>query len=103
MVSIKMVTFCKSAVCPSSQNLLAFQNGESSKAEKERIEAHLAVCEFCASEVEFYAHYPPMEEPVATVEIPIPLYELAHALLNIKHKDYTVLNQLFSETESVKV
>ncbi len=84
-------------MCPSSENLLAFQNGESLKAEAERVEAHLAVCEFCASEVEFYARYPQSEESVATVEIPLPLYELAHALLNIKHKDYSVLNELFSE------
>ncbi|CAN5380091.1 hypothetical protein BH20ACI1_BH20ACI1_00510 [soil metagenome] len=92
-----MVTFCKSAMCPSSENLLAFQTGEVSTAENERVEAHLAVCEFCASEVEFYTRYPPAEESVATVEIPLPLYELAHALLNIKHKDYSVLNELFSE------
>lgn len=90
-------------MCPSSENLLAFQDGEVSLAESERVEAHLAVCEFCASEVEFYAHYPQSEEPVATVEIPLPLYELAHALLSIKNKDYSVLNELFSEKESVNI
>lgn len=98
-----MITFCKSAMCPSSQNLLAFQNGEILTFERKRIEAHLAVCEFCASEVEFYAHYPQSEESVTTVEIPVPLYELAHALLNIKHKDNSVLNELFSENEGLKV
>ena len=103
MFSIKMVTFCKSAICPSSQVLLTFENGEVSIAEKARIEAHLGVCEFCASEVEFYAHYPQAEESVATVEIPIPLYELAQALLTIKHKDYAALNRLFKENESVKI
>ncbi len=84
-------------MCPSSENLLAFEDGEVSTPESERIEAHLSVCEFCASEVEFYAHYPQSEEPVATVEIPLPLYELAHALLSIKHKDYSVLNEFFIE------
>ncbi len=98
-----MITFCKSAICPSSNDLLGFENGEVSVAEGERIKAHLAVCEFCASEVEFYAHYPPSEEAVATVEIPIPLYELAQALLNIRHKDYSVLNQLLNENEGVKI
>ena len=92
-----MVTFCKSLNCPSSQVLLAFEKGEISNAEKARVKAHLDECEFCASEVEFYAHYPQAEEPVATVEIPIPLYELAQSLLNIKHKDYSALNQLFTE------
>ena len=90
-------------MCPSSENLLAFESGESSTAEIEHVEAHLSICEFCASEVEFYARYPPSEESVAKVEIPLPLYELAHALLNIKHKDYSVLNELFSEKESVVV
>ncbi len=98
-----MVTFCKSPVCPSSQVLLRYENGETSIAECKGIEAHLTVCEFCASELEFYAHYPQSEEPVATVEIPIPLYELAQALLNIKHRDCTALDRLFSENESVKV
>lgn len=97
-----MITFCKSAICPSSENLLAFENGETAAAEHERIEAHLAICEFCESEVEFYANYPPSEESVTTVEIPIPLYELAHALLNIRRKDYSVLNELFSENVTVK-
>ena len=98
-----MVTFCKSAVCPSSRLLLAFHDCEVSLKERERIEVHLAVCEFCVSELEFYAHYPQSEEPIATVEIPIPLYELAHALLNNKHKDFLCLNQLLSESEGVKI
>ena len=98
-----MITFCKSVICPSSRDLLAYQTGEVLVSERRRIEAHLAVCEFCASEVEFYAHYPQSDETVATVEIPIPLYELAHALLNNKHKDFSVLNQLLSENEGMKV
>ena len=98
-----MLTFCKSAICPSSRDLLTYQTGEVSLCGGERIEAHLAVCEFCASEVEFYAHYPQSDETVATVEIPIPLYELAQALLNNKHKDFSVLNQLLNENEGLKV
>ena len=97
-----MVTFCKSTNCPSSQELLAFQCGEISSKEREKIETHIAVCEFCASEVEFYAHYPQSEEAVTTVEIPIPLYELAEALLNDKHKNFLALNKLLCENE-VKV
>ena len=92
-----MITFCKSINCPSSQILLAFETGEVSTNENERVKAHLDECEFCASEVEFYANYPQSEESVATVEIPIPLYELAQSLLNLKHKDCSALNQLFGE------
>lgn len=103
MFSLKMVTFCKSVNCPSSQQLLAFENGEGAAKEREKIETHLEWCEFCQSEVEFYAHYPQAEETVPKVEIPIPLYELAEALLSNKHKDFLVLNKLLCENESVKI
>ncbi len=105
MFSLKMVTFCKDKNCPSSQELLAFQNGETAATatDRERIETHLAVCEFCSSEVEFYAHYPQSEETVATVEIPIPLLELAEALLSNKHKDFSALNKLLCENKGVKI
>ena len=98
-----MVTFCKSADCPWSQQLLAFQDGEVSPKERGRIEMHLAACEFCASEVEFYAHYPQSEEIVPKVEIPIPLYELAEALLGNKHKDFFALNKLLCDDKALKV
>ena len=99
MFWLKMVTFCKDTNCPSSQELLAFQNSETSPGDCEEIEAHCAICEFCSSEVEFYAHYPQSEETVATVEIPIPLLELAEALLGNKHKDFSALNKLLCEKE----
>ncbi len=98
-----MVTFCKSAICPSSRDLLAYQTSEVSLRGRERIEAHLAVCEFCASEVEFYAHYPQSEEKIERTEIPLPLYELAEALLSNRHKDFSLLNKLLNEPESVKI
>jgi hypothetical protein len=102
MFSLKMLSFCKDTNCPSSQELLEFQTGEVSVRENRIIEAHLAACEFCASEVEFYAHYPQSEETVAKVEIPIPLYELAEALLGNKHKNFLALNKLLCENELVK-
>lgn len=98
-----MVTFCKTSHCPSSQQLLAFENSRLSAKERVKIEPHLAVCEFCASEVEFYAHYPQAEETIAKVEIPIPLYELAEALLSNKHKDFFTLNKLLCESESMQI
>ncbi len=98
-----MVTFCKDVNCPSSQELLAFQGGETSLKDNRKIERHLAICEFCASEIEFYKHYPQAEETVAKVEIPLPLLELAEALLGNKHKDFSTLNKLLCEQESVKI
>ncbi len=98
-----MATFCKDINCPSSQELLAFQIGEAALKERGEIEEHLADCEFCASEVEFYAHNPQSEEAFVKVEIPIPLYELAEALLSNKHKDFMLLNKLLCENEGVKI
>lgn len=103
MFSLKMITFCKSTNCPSSQQLLSFERGAVSVKEREKIETHIAACEFCAAEVEFYAHYPQSEEAVARVEIPIPLFELAEALLGNKHKDFFTLNKLLCENEGVKI
>lgn len=98
-----MITFCKSANCPSSQKLLAFQNGELAEKDARQTQRHLVGCEFCAAEVEFYAHYPQSEETISEVEIPLPLYELAEALLSNRHKDFSLLNKLLSETDSVKI
>ena len=102
MFSLKMVTFCKDTNCPSSQQLLAFQSGEVSLRDGRTIKTHLTHCEFCISEVEFYQHYPQSEETVAKVEIPLPLLELAEALLVNKHKDFLTLNHLLCEKESVR-
>jgi len=99
-----MINFCKNASCPASQKLLSFQNGEVSVEESKTISKHLGACEFCAAEVEFYAHYPQSEEETVTkVEIPVPLFELASALLGNKHKDFSLLDQLLCQNESVKI
>lgn len=103
MFSLKMITFCKNAYCPASQELLAFADGEILPNERRKIETHFGECEFCAAEVEFYTHYPQAEESVAKVEIPIPLYELAEALLGNKHKDFSTLNRLLCDNEGVKI
>lgn len=103
MFSLKMITFCKNANCPASEDLLAFQTGRFSGGEREEVCRHLEECEFCAAEVEFYVHYPPAESSVARVEIPLPLYELAKALLGNKHKEFSLLNRLLCENEGVKI
>lgn len=103
MFSIKMVSFCKGGECPASQNLLKFQNNELSANESKTIREHLAKCEFCATEVEFYARYPQAEESTTATEIPLPLYELAQALLSNKHKDFKLLNNLLSENDGMRL
>ncbi len=95
-----MITFCKTAKCPTSEALLAFERdngGKLSVKKSEEIWTHLTGCEFCAAEVEFYARYPQTgEEQEATVrvEIPLPLYQLAKALLDNKKKDFSLLDSL---------
>lgn len=96
-----MINFCKNASCPSSQELLAFQNGDQSPKSSADIYRHLIKCEFCAAEVEFYAHYPQSDEKIEIGKIPAPLFELAEALLSNKHKDFSLLNKLLSENENM--
>lgn len=96
-----MINFCKGANCPSSEDLVAFERGETAHKRSKQICAHLASCEFCAAELELYAHYPQdnTEAPIAAkVKIPLPLYELAKALLCGGHKDFSLLNRLHRET-----
>ena len=83
----KMSTFCKNEDCPASEELLAFQVGDMPVHEGAGIRRHLAVCEFCAAEVEFYTNYPQANDNVEADEIPRPLFELAEALLNKKQDD----------------
>ena len=99
MFLTKMVTFCKNANCPSSQELLAFQNEEASTETGILIHEHIKMCEFCEAEIEFYAHYPQSEEKVTSEEIPLPLYELAEALLNKGCGDFSALNKLLDENQ----
>ncbi len=86
-----MAKFCKNEDCPTSEDLLAFQTGDIPLSEGTEIRKHLAVCEFCTAEIEFYESYPPSAEqddasPHAD-EMPTPLFELAEALLTKKRDD----------------
>jgi hypothetical protein len=99
-----MANFCKSEACPSSQELLDFQNGDLPLDSGVDIRLHLPSCEFCSAEVDFYSHYPQTrdEELIDNAEssqIPAPLFELAEALLKNRHADSASLNALLSENE----
>ncbi|HMJ08867.1 MAG TPA: hypothetical protein VK468_07670 [Pyrinomonadaceae bacterium] len=80
-----MSNFCKNEDCPPSERLLAFQTGDVETIEGRAISAHMSVCEFCAAEVEFYEHYPPVDEKIEAEKMPEPLFELAEALLGSRH------------------
>ena len=102
MFSIQMINFCKTKKCPTSQELLEFQMAECSVRKNEIIGGHLTVCEFCLAEVEFYTNCPQAVETIPEAEMPHPLLELASALLNKKHKDFSLLDKLLCEDEAVK-
>ncbi len=99
----KSTNFCKNEDCPTSQELLDFQNGDVERERGVDIRIHTGVCEFCSAEVEFYACYPlAHDEPFAEpAEIPAPLFELADALLRNRHADISSLNFLFNDNESM--
>ena len=94
-----MVKFCKHEDCPTSEDLLAFQIGDMPVSEGASIRRHLAACEFCAAEVEFYENYPPapvQEDGIQADSIPTPLFQLAEALL-IKKRDDAYFDRLMDE------
>lgn len=101
MFSSKMAGFCKNEDCPTSHELLEFQNGELARGRSSEIRDHLTSCEFCEAEIEFYSHYPQAEGSAETAEIPAPLYELAEALLKHRHADPTSLNALLKEKKGL--
>jgi hypothetical protein len=100
MVSLKTSTFRKSEDCPTSNELLAFQNGDLAGRLGSEISRHLASCEFCAAEAEFYSRFPQdedAEERIESARIPAPLLQLAEALLRKKHSDPSSLDSLLKE------
>ncbi len=101
MVPSKMSDFCKNEDCPSSNELLEFENGDLVWEMASKISKHLKSCEFCAAEVEFYSHYPQAEGTVEPSRIPAPLFELAEALLKNRNADPCSLNTLLNENEEL--
>lgn len=97
MVTRNMSSFCKNEDCPSSDELLAFQAGDMEMPRAGEIIGHVNWCDFCAAEIEFYEHFPPIEVPSEFAEIPAPLFELAAALLNNRDRGTTSLNDLINE------
>lgn len=95
-----MTNFCKSEDCPSSDELLEYQNNDQLKTRRDEISKHLSKCEFCSAEVDFYSRYPQEENSNETVEaagIPEPLFELAEALLKNRHLDASCLDVLLKK------
>ncbi len=100
MISTKITGFYKSEDCPSSDDLLDLQKNDMMSERLSEILDHLDSCEFCSAEAEFYSHYPQEEntnEPVEIAGIPVPLFELAEALLKNRHTGTSSLDALLKE------
>ena len=95
-----MANFTKSEDCPSSHELLEYENGDMDLEAGRRVREHLVTCEFCSAEVEFYNHYPQAEEEVVeTADIPAPLYDLAESLLSSKRNKISSLDRLLDDLD----
>lgn len=98
-----MTSFSKNEDCPSSSDLLEFQKSDLARTPARDISRHLASCEFCSAEVDFYLHYPQEEVATESIEatgIPAPLFELAEAILKNRQADSMSLNDLLTEVRT---
>jgi hypothetical protein len=92
-----MSNFRKEKDCPTSFELADAADAELNGLEGLRIAAHLASCDFCAAELEFYRHYPPDLSEIAVPPMPRPLLELAEALIAKETIHIARLNLLLRE------
>lgn len=87
MASLRTTNFCKNEDCPSSVELLDYQNGDIEWERGVDIRIHMSSCEFCSAESEFYSRFPQINEDMEDEpsEIPEPLFEFAQAILRDPH------------------
>ncbi len=96
-----MLSFHKNRDCPTSQELLAYQNGRAPKKTLRKLYEHICSCDFCGAEAEFYSHFPnSADDGITIADIPEHLFELAEAILNNKQNGNSLLNRLIKENES---
>jgi hypothetical protein len=79
--SLPLNVFHKSAICPRSEDLLAFGGSGVNLARRAMIESHLDHCDFCRAELQLLRYYRPQPELTPTVRIPVGLKRLAECLL----------------------
>ena len=92
-----MSSFRKEKDCPSSFDLVEVLNGTVDGEQGLKIAAHLASCDFCAAELEFYQYFPPDVEKVSDVPMPDALKELAEALMARETIHISKLEHLLKE------
>ena len=92
-----MGSFCKKEDCPTSEELLSLRSERDRNFDAGEIRYHLAVCDFCAAELDFYRWHAPVEEIVEAGRMPQPLFELAEAILH-RGSDPTPLYKLIDQS-----
>jgi hypothetical protein len=91
MPSLPVTIFRKSAHCPASETLLAYRKSGMAKGERAFVEAHLAVCEFCSSELQLLDRYRYGAEEIVIGQIPAALRKLAEKLLPRTMRGYSAI------------
>lgn len=81
MFALPLNVFRKSAICPSSRDLLTFADSKLDVARESLIEAHLRDCDFCRAELHLLERHRPQPELTAATEIPLSLRQLAEFVL----------------------
>ena len=74
--------FNKKVGCPSSQDLLDYDQSCLASAPLLRIEAHLADCDFCNAELQLLTRYQNTQDEYSFAEMPSQLRGLAERLLH---------------------
>lgn len=74
--------YCKSASCPSSENVLAYVTCGLATDQRNLVAVHLDECDFCGAEFQLLSEHVPFEErECPLVEMPSNLRFLAQSLL----------------------
>jgi hypothetical protein len=83
--------FNKKVGCPSSQDLLDYDQACLASAHSLRIEVHLAYCDFCSAELQLLNRYQNTQDEYSFAEMPSQLRGLDERIL---HGDATSFNIL---------
>ncbi|MCU1268701.1 MAG: hypothetical protein JWM21_5019 [Acidobacteria bacterium] len=81
MGSLSGSDFRKKWRCPSSEDLVAYPQRKLANLQASHINAHLAICDFCAAELQLLSKFPSAEHCTETPAMPVQLRVLAEALL----------------------
>lgn len=74
--------FRKQSTCPSAEILLSYGAASLTSEKRARVISHLAVCEFCGSELQLLTRHAPVAiERYEQTKMPAPLRYLAESLL----------------------